>query len=117
MNIRVVVTLKLLINSFFGLAQSLPVSVESVFIREGGQQKNLATGRCKIQFSPGAIFRDSLTRLNNLLSQSLTLKGTVQRDFRHPVFSQFKPAWSTDQKVKYFRFNFQFNMSICVRYN
>ena len=86
MNIRAVVTLKLLINSFFGLAQSLPVSVESVFIREGGQQKNLATGRCKIQFSPGAIFRDSLTRLNNWLSQSLTLKGTVQRDFRHPVF-------------------------------
>ena len=26
-------------------------------------------------------------------------KGTVQRDFRLPVFSSFKPAWATDQWV------------------
>ena len=36
------------------------------------------------------------------------VKGTVQRDFRPPVFLLFEPAWATDQWVKYFRFLFRF---------
>ena len=31
---------------------------------------------------------------------ALPFKGTVQRDFRPPVFLSFEPAWATDQRVK-----------------
>ena len=32
----------------------------------------------------------------------LTIKGTVKRDFLPPVFSSFKPALGTGQRVKHF---------------
>ena len=32
----------------------------------------------------------------------MKLKGTVQRDFRPPDFSSFKPTWATDLLVKIF---------------
>ena len=39
------------------------------------------------------------------------IKGTVQRDFRPPVFSLFKPAWATDQWVKIFSILISFSLS------
>ena len=48
------------------------------------------------------------------LKTDLEFKGTVQRDFRPPVFSSFQPAWDTDQWVKIVLFWFCFWLDIQI---
>ena len=40
--------------------------------------------------------------LNSTSMENQSIKGTVQRDFRPPVFSSFEPALASDQWVKIF---------------
>ena len=40
----------------------------------------------------------------NCIILIVAIKGTVQQDFRPPVFSSFQPAWATDQWVKIFSY-------------
>ena len=47
--------------------------------------------RCPLLFS--------LTVIKTVM---VSLKGTVQQDFRPPIFLSFEPAMATDQRVKIF---------------
>ena len=52
----------------------------------------------------GKIFR-------TVMLVMMIVKGTVQRDFRPPVFSSFEPVWAINQWVKIFSILVQISLS------
>ena len=61
---------------------------------------NVAKKFCNIHSYIGVQFMAEFKSQKSNFLKAHT--GTVQRDFRLPFFSSFKPAWATDQRVKIF---------------